>query len=150
MNRQGNFVIRGQTSEDAEPAVVNLFDATYRRGFRVVDFRISSESKTAVGEVCGVLGTVEDAIADADHWDYSDQTQIAWASGNTGGGTSSKEDQYSLSDSSIIVVDQLFVFVHHAAGSNYKVNYYAELEPVDLKSYEWALSFVQNQSQAVS
>ena len=142
----GNYVARGQGKENIGPEEINLFTGAYTKGFRVIDFRCSSESKTAVGEVCSVLTTTSTGVPSnsADTWDWSNQEQIGWASGNTGVGTSSKEDQFSLVDSSVVVVDKLYVFSHHAAGDFYHVNYYIELEPVDLKSYEYALAYMQN------
>lgn len=142
----GNFVARGQGKEDLGPEEINLNTGSYRKGFRVVDFRCSSESKTSVGEVCAVLMTTTTGVpsGEADNWDWSNQHQVAWASSNNHAQVSSKEDLYSLSDSSMVLVDKVYVLCHHAAGSNYHVNYYVELEPVDLKSYEYALAYMQN------
>lgn len=151
INRSGNFVLRGQTTEQDHlnglTKHVNVNDGTYKAGFRVVDFRISSENKTSAGECMAIVALADDAIdGSADHWDWEEQRQIAWASSDSQV-TSIERDLFSLCDSSIVVVDELYIFVHHAAGTSYKVNYYLELEPVDLKQYEYAMNYIQNKSQ---
>jgi len=151
INRSGNFVLRGQTREqdylNGLVKHINVNNGTYKAGFRVVDFRISSENKTSAGECMGIVTLSEDAITgSADHWDWAEQRQIAWASSDSQV-TSIERDLFSLCDSSVVVVDELYVIVHHAAGTQYRVNYYLELEPVDLKAFEYAMNYIQNKSQ---
>ncbi len=150
VNNKGNVVLRGLTREqdtsNDQTKKINVNDFAYNSGFRLVDFRISSENKTASGETMGVVALSKDAVVSADAWDWSNQQQIGWASSDSQS-TSIERDLFSVVDSSVVIVDEIYVFVHHAASAASKVNYYMELEPVDLKAYEYAMNYIQNKSQ---
>lgn len=152
INRSGNHVLRGHTQEDEQingfTKKISVNTGTYRDGFRIVDFRVAAESRSPASEVCGIVALSEDAVTSADVWNWENTQQIAWASADQEV-VSVKRDTYSVTDSSVIVVDKLFVFVHNTAGTNYRVNYYIELEPVDLEKYQYAMNYIQNKSQGV-
>lgn len=150
INNKGNVVLRGITREqdttNDQTKKINVNDFAYNSGFRLVDFRISSENKTSSGETMGVVALSKDAVTSADNWNWSNQQQIGWASSDSQT-ASIERDLFSVVDSSVVIVDEIFVFVHHAASALSKVNYYMELEPVDLKAYEYAMNYIQNKSQ---
>ena len=150
INRSGNYVLRGHTQEDeqlnGQTKHINVNTGTYKDGFRIVDFRVSSESRSPASEVCGIVALSDTAVTSADIWNWNNQQQIAWASADQEV-VSVKRDTYSVCDSSVVVVDELFIFAHNTAGTNYRVNYYIELEPVDLKAFEYAMNYIQNKSQ---
>lgn len=144
LNRYGNYVLRGQAVEADGPKEINLFSGSYTGGFRLVNFQVASFSYFTSEEVQGVIKTNGQAFANL--WNWSEPTEIGWAATNmVAGGT--RDTTFSLVDSSRIVVDKIFVNVNNNKGGTDLVNYYIEMMPVDLKSFEYALAYVQGIGQ---
>ena len=142
---KGNYIVRGQNTEDNGPTRINLFDGTYKTGWRIVRFDISGESRLAANDVSAKV-TTELVTTGGDDWRWNAQREVAWASNNML--TTSVRDTFdSVVDDSIILVEEMYVYVHSNQGTDYDVNYLIELEPVDLKDWEYSLSYVQNKSQ---
>lgn len=144
LNKNGNAVLRGTAIEIDGPKEINLFDGTYRHGWRLIEFKIASEGFFTSEEVQGIISTQGEAFANI--WNWDDQTQVGWAATDmVAGGT--RQTVFSLVDSSMIIVDNLFVNVNNNKGPSDPVNYYIEIQPVDLKAYEYAMAYIQNESQ---
>ena len=145
INRSGNFVVRGQTTENDGPARINLFDGTYKSGFRIVSFMIAAEETNASSETQAKV-TTEESQYDGNIWHWELPTEVAWTSTNMFA-DGAREPPFMAVDSSVILVEDLYVYVHNNTAPGFRVNYMIELQPVDLKAYEYALSYVQNNSQ---
>ena len=144
INDKGNAILRGRAIEADGPKKINLYSGTYTKGFRLVNFQIASHGFFISEECQGVLTTTGEAFANL--WNWEDQTQVGWASTDmVAGGT--RQSVFSLVDSSMILVDAIYVNVNNNKGPNDPTNYLIELEPVDLHKFEWAMNYIQNQSQ---
>lgn len=147
INKSGNFIVRGQTTELQGPEKIQLFDGTYKSGFRIVDFQISSKGIFTSEEVQGKI-TTDLVDADIPQFNWQDTREVAWACTDmVAGGT--RQPVQSVIDTSMILVEDLFVYVHNNLSTGSEVNFLIELEPVNLKEYEYAMSFIQNRSQGV-
>ena len=145
INSAGNYIVRGQNTEDNGPKRINLFDGTYKSGFRVVRFDIAGEGPQFDDDTTAKLTT--DLVPFAgDFWNWANQQEVAWAASNHLG-TSTRDVPFSVVDDSIVVVEELYVYVHNVRGTTEKVNFLIELQPVDLKDWEYSLSYVQGKSQ---
>ncbi len=144
LNRYGNYVVRGQARESDGPSEINLYNGTYLHGFRLVDIKCAGKSPTANNQSMIVASTLSTNVTlSADRWKWQDQHEVGWAS-SAKEGQSSRDNLFSLVDSSIIVVDKLYIYAHATEGTDYGVNYYVELEPVSIDGYEYTLSYLQN------
>ena len=145
INASGNYIVRGQNTEDAGPKRINLFDGTYKSGFRVLRFEISAQGPDFNDDTSGKLTT--DLVNSAgDVWNWNDQQEVAWATNNMP--TASVRGTFdSVVDDSVVMVEELYVYVHNVRGVDEPVNYLIELQPVDLKDWEYSFSYVQGKSQ---
>lgn len=145
INRSGNFVLRGVAIENEGFKKLNLYNGTYRSGFRVVDFKVASQGIFTSMECQGVISTAPSG-ASANFWNWENQQQVGWAATDmVGGGT--RDMVFSLVDSSIIIVDEIYISVNNNQGNTEPTNYYIELEPVNLEEYQYAMALIQNRSQ---
>lgn len=147
VNKSGNFILRGQTTEVDSPVRVHLFDGTYKSGFRIVDFKVAAAETNATSETQGKI-TTEPVDNDANEWNWRDTREVAWTATNMFS-DGAREPPYIAIDTSVIIVEDIYIYVHNNTSGFFGVNYLIELEPVDLKAYEYAMSFIQNQSQGV-
>jgi len=145
INRSGNYIVRGQTTENLGPKRINVFDGTYKSGFRVVRFTVAGELLNADNETQGKI-TTEEVTSGADEWNWENQVEIGWATSNMFT-TGTREMSFSEIDESMVVVEDLYVYVHSNTSANFRVNYLIELEPVDLAEFQYAMAYIQNQSQ---
>lgn len=147
INASGNYVVRGQVREEEGPTEINLFDGTYKSGFRLVNIACAGKGPNANNQSMIVASTMSTNVTGgADRWTWQDQAEVGWASAAKEG-ASSRDNLYSLVDSSIVVVDKLYIFGHNTEGTDFAVNYFLELQPVDLKQFEYAMNYIQNESQ---
>ena len=145
INSNGNFVARGVAIEDNGSKKINLFNGTYRSGFRVKDFRVASQGIFTSEECQGYLSTAPSG-PQANVWNWENQQQVAWAATEMpGGGT--RQMFHSVVDSSVVIVDEIYVAVNNNKGNTDPVNYYIELEPVNLEEFQYAMALIQNRSQ---
>lgn len=145
INAAGNYIVRGQNTEDAGPKRINLFDGTYKSGFRVVRFEISGEGPQFDDDATAKLTT--DLVPNAgDFWNWANQQEVGWAAANHTS-PSTRDGFFSVVDDSIVIVEELYVYVHNVRGVTEKVNFLIELQPVDLRDWEYSLSYVQGKSQ---
>ena len=144
INSAGNFVLRGVAIEDAGAKEINLFDGTYKAGFRLVDFQIAPETREQGGECAGLIST--QGTQSADTWNWEDQTQVGWSSMHVIK-EETRQTTFSLVDGSMVLVDSIYVNVTNDRGTTKPVNYYIEVEPVDLKEFEYAMAYIQGESQ---
>jgi hypothetical protein len=142
---RGTFIARGQTTQIDGPVKLNIFDGTYKKGFRIVKFEVSGSATNANNDCSGKL-TTEEVLSTGDVWNWDDNREIAWASTNMFA-TGIREPVASFIDSSIVVVEDLFVYVTSITSTSFLVNYMIELEPVMLREWEYGLNYVQNNSQ---
>lgn len=145
INARGNFIVRGQTSENGGPKKVSLFDGTYKSGFRVVRFEVAGEGPQFDDDATGKV-TTDTVTTAADTWDWGDQREVAWSSSNHFS-QSVRESFNSIVDDAIVLVEEMYVYVHSTRGTGELVNFLIELQPVDLKDWEYSLSYVQGKSQ---
>ena len=145
VNRSGNYVVRGQVTESGGPMRINLFDGTYKSGFRVVNFTIAAEETNATSETQAKV-TTEISQYDGNIWHWEIPTEIAWASTNMFA-DGAREPPFQAVDSSVVVVEDLFVYGHNNTSASFRVNFMIELQPVSLLEFEYAMSFIQNKSQ---
>lgn len=143
-SREGNLIARGSTTQDSDPAIIKVYDGTYKKGFRVVKFQIAGQENNANNDCAGKLTTAELENGYGNVWNWDDPREIAWASTNMFA-TGVREPVAEFIDNSKIVVRDLYVYVISNTATTFKVNYMVELEPVDLKEWEYSLSYVQNQ-----
>ena len=134
-------------------------DSRFTHGYRIKRFVISWNnlySPTAGSrDMYGVLAASEKALSRytgagyAITWDWDDKLQYAWASTDTPG-DSYVHQTFELVDPTKIVVRELWVGVTiQGSAVDDRVNYYVELEEVELSENQAVLAIIKEEGQSV-
>jgi len=152
-------VLRGTIPSYNFEGAVHLVvdDGKYTDAWRVTKFMVSTQdlgSTQAGSRDCfGVLATHEAAIPEPTGnnvwWTWADRRQFAWAAFGMDG-DSQIDNQFSLIDSSHIIVRDMYVAITaQTAFSSTLFNYYIELERVKLTDDQAIMAIIQEESQDV-
>lgn len=124
---------------------IDIFNGEYARGIKVVSFRIfPMDPIFANAECTGFLATEDPGIRPIANplriWDWSDNSQIAWAS---------SEDTFydnKFVTQNNLVIEDLYVCLATGA-TNIEIGYLIEVDEFDLEPYQSTLSIVGNMNQ---
>lgn len=133
------YTLRGQFAP-SETKRLLLGDGRLNVGYRIVRFIVAGDPSNAVNDSFATLGLDFDM---GTTWNWSDNRQVAWAATRIQGNDSA-EAPFSLIDGDTVVVNDLFI----AGGSGGTViNYYVELQEVNLTDDESVLVLIKERSQ---
>ena len=113
----------------------------FEKGYRILDFQIAPNDPLSSNEISATINTIE--VAHVVAWNWSKNTQIAWAAWNIPIGT--RFGQYSNVDNEAIIVEDLFIDFSGPIPSD--INYELTLEQVDVKDFQAALAMVNARAQ---
>ena len=136
--------LRGQFTEGTVKRLV-VDDGMLTRGMRVRKFIVCGDPSGGGNDCFATLG-FQGTFPSI--WDWSDNNQIAWAS--TAVLTGAATDLFSLVDQDATVVRDLFITGQIGGGGGGNViNYYVELELVDITEDESILQLIKERNQGV-
>lgn len=138
------YTIRGIIPVNYPNVKVRLFDGRFDTGFRVVSLEICSSLPLTSDEFSVIVST--DPLTDAVTFDWSENTQIAWASWNAPTATSPND---SWIDPDNLVVEDLFISNRGGTDDRF-VNYMIQMQKYDFSEWRGALAMVRNRSQGAS
>lgn len=135
--------LRGRLQEGTIKRLV-VDDGRLTHGMRITKFVVATDNNVTTSDAMGVLGLQGRFPT---FWDWSDNNQIAWASTGASG-LSSVNSPFILVDRNHIIIRDLFLTVQvgGTGGSDF-VNYYIEMEAVDLSINESILQLVKERNQ---
>jgi hypothetical protein len=135
--------LRGQLVEGQTKRLI-VDDGRLNHGYKVVRFVVSGIPSSSAFDAFGTLCLDYDAPRD---WDWSDNRQIAWASTNITT-TAGVDAPFSLIDPDHVVIMDLFIQGQVSTGSGSDVlNYFIELETIDLTDDQAILTLIKERSQ---
>jgi hypothetical protein len=135
--------LRGQLTEGETKRLI-VDDGRLNHGYKVVQFVVAGIPSSSANDVFGTLCLDYDAPKD---WDFGDNRQIGWASTNITA-TSGADAPFSLIDPDHVVIMDLYIQGQVGTGAGSDVlNYFIELEPVELTDDQAILSLIKERSQ---
>ena len=134
-----SYTLRGQFDANTVKRLI-LGDGRLDVAFRVKRFIVAGDPSNAVNDAYGTLGLDSDMPT---IWNWGDNRQIGWDATRIQGNDSA-EAPFSLVDADATVVSDLFI-TGDSGGS--VVNYYVELEQVELTENETVMVLIKERSQ---
>lgn len=121
-------------------------DGRFTTGYRVTAFKCSTNVSLSSEDGFATLSLKYDAPL---NWDWSDARQIGWASIYVSQ-SSGVGYEYSHIDPEHVVVRDLFIQGQvSSAGGGQRINYWVELEEVELEPYQAVVALIKEESQSV-
>ena len=139
-------VLKGKIDND-ETVRINLFDGDYTTGYRILRFDISPSNWAVDPDVFAVVATEDMGSSpayDARSWDWSSNTEKAWAAHSWNGG--GQTGYYFARHVDDIIIEDLFIHTV-SPPTGQATNYILVLEKIKTSSSRTALARVQNMSQ---
>lgn len=135
--------LRGTIEEGTIKRLI-IDDGRLTHAMRITKFVVAGDPGSSANDVFAVLG-LQGTFPIL--WNWSDNNQIAWASSNiisTGG----VEAPFSLTDNDHLIIRDLYITgqVGTSGGSSI-INYYIEMEAVDISHDESILQLIKERSQ---
>lgn len=135
--------LRGRITEGVVERLV-IDDGRLTHAMKITKFVVAPDVTAAGNDCVASLSTNANFTT---LWDFSDNNQIAWA-GLTGTGVAAPNQEFSLVDRDHIVVRDLYIFGQVlGAGGTDQINYYIEMEAVEIKEFEAAVALIKERSQ---
>lgn len=138
--------LRGTIQEGAYVRII-LDDGLLHQGYKVTRFLVAPRNPaSSAGDCFGILAMDYDASS---LWQFDDNRQIAWAAADApaaGGG--SVANPFTLVDPQHVIQQELWVYVQNGAAVGTElVNYFVELQPVELTDDETIIALIKARSQ---
>jgi hypothetical protein len=135
--------LRGQVIEGEVKRLI-VDDGRLNHGYKVTRFVVSGIPSSSTFDAFGTLSLDYDAPRD---WDWGDNRQIAWASTNITT-TAGVDAPFTLVDPDHVVIMDLYIQGQVSTGSGSDVlNYFVELEPIELTDDQAILTLIKERSQ---
>jgi hypothetical protein len=135
--------LRGQLVEGQNKRLI-VDDGRLNHGYKVVRFVAVGDPGSSGNDAYAVLSLDYDSPAT---WDWGDNRQIAW-SGTPIDGTGGVSKFFELVDPDHVVIMDLYIQgVVGGAGGSSVINYFIELEPVELSNDQAILTLIKERSQ---
>ncbi len=120
---------------------IQLFDGRFDTAYRLVKMEIAAVEPMTGTEIIGRVMTEHESPSS--EWDWSSNTEIAWASVNTPISTRWGYNSYVDPDN-LIVED---VYLNFSGSAVEDVNYMLTFQKYEISDWRGALTMVRNQSQ---
>jgi hypothetical protein len=136
--------LRGQFNAGDNIRLI-LDDGRLTHGYKVKRFIVSGTNSTSADDVNAVLSLDYDAPV---VWNWGDNRQIAWASSNQSLSASVDGPNFTLVDPDHVVIMDLWIQgVSGVSPGPGKINYFVELEMVELTDDQAILALIKERSQ---
>ena len=145
MKKIGELIMRGRVPVNTNGHKLQLFDGSFKTGYRVTEFRIASYIPYSSEDCVAKLHTSETTTA-IGQWDFANNQEIAWATWGSPAGTT--EGQSFVDEENMIIQDVYLSNYSQTGDTPEEVNYYIKLEKYEITDWQGALSLVKNKSQA--
>ncbi len=138
--------LRGRVREQTVKRLI-IDDGRLTHAMKITKFIITPgdiASSHSCSAVLGLQGNFPGAI-----FNFSDNNQIAWASAlhSQNALDDAIQPGFSLVDRDHIVIRDLYIYGIDASGGNQEINYYIEMEAVDISHDESILQLIKERSQ---
>ena len=135
--------LRGQVSEGTVKRLI-IDDGRLTHAMKITKFIVSGDPGSSSFDAFAVLG-LQGTFPTI--WDWADNNQIAWASTNMVS-TGSAEAPFTLVDTNHIIIRDLYITGQvGSSGGSSVINYYIEMEAVDISHDESILQLIKERSQ---
>jgi hypothetical protein len=135
--------LRGVTLNGETKRLI-LDDGRLNHGFRVVRFQVFPvDVASGASDSSGVLSLDYDGLTQV--WRADDNRQIAWSS-TAMGAAYSVTNETDIIDPDHVVIMDLWIQAW-TTGTDLRINYIVEVEPVELSNDEAILSLIKERSQ---
>ncbi len=141
---KGRRVLTGQLVEgtyNESQNRIQLFDGSYKTGYRIVSFKVAPVDPTVSAEIIGKITTEPKSTVTA--WNWQDVQELAWSYW----GADKYQDSYSNIRDSNMVVEDLWISTYNSVTDNGLVNYEIILEKYSFPTWDGAGFLVENLSQ---
>lgn len=135
--------LRGQVTEGTVKRLI-IDDGRLNHAMKITKFVVSGDPSSSANDVFAVLG-LQGTFPEI--WNWSDNNQIAWASSLVSQ-TAGVLDPFELVDRDHLIVRDLYITGQvSGAGGTEVINYYIEMEAVDISHDESILQLIKERSQ---
>ncbi len=135
--------LRGQFIEGQVKRLI-VDDGRLTHAMKVTKFIATADVGTSGNDTQAVLGYNDDLPA---AWDWGDNRQIAWCSTRIAD-VSGAQPSFSLIDPNHLIIRDLYIAgVVGTSGGNSVINYYVEMEAVDISEDQSIMALIKERSQ---
>jgi len=147
MKKIGEYTARGKIESDGFVRL-SLDDGRFDTGYRLVSFDIAPSvvSDTTFDTMVGKVTTKESSTGGT-VWDWSDNTEIAWAMSGIDMAAPVGVEWSSRIDPDNLIIQDCFIYVNEEQEQD--VNYMIKFEKYTITDWQGALAMVRNNSQNV-
>ncbi len=150
MKKIGHYTTRGIIpTSDLVDHRIQLFDGRFDTGYRITrfDIAISNRDQSVTTIASGKLMT--ESESNNRYWNFSKQSQIAWASCSWDGNDRYAVVKENYIDPENLVVEDLYIGIVAYADEDKEVNYIIEMDKYEISEWQGALALVRNSNQDV-
>ncbi len=120
---------------------LQLFDGKFDTGYRLVGIEISNTDPMTGAEL--LLKVMTEYATPSSTWDWSSNTELAWASVNTP--INSRWGYNSYVDPDNLIVED--VYLDFSGTADEEINYMLTFQKYEISDWRGALAMVRNKSQ---
>lgn len=143
------YTTRGVIQTDKSVNKVNVFDGSYKTGYKLTRISIAQKDIDREAGVYGVafkVMTTETPVEDAASWNWADNQEIGWSYWCHDANFISPMTFEDV-DRTNLIVEDCYITAFTSNGANIKLNYMLEFEKYELPAMRGSLAIVQNRSQ---
>ena len=154
MKKIGDLTMRGKilcgSNSTGFTERLTLFDGKFTTGYKVTRFVVSTNAANAGSDCIGKLQTEDPEDPSDAFWDWSKNSEIAWAAFTMDATVTPGEGwatNNNMIDRENLIIEDLYITVRTRDITDPFVNYYIELEKYDISDSTGALAMVRNRAQ---
>jgi len=148
MKKIGEYTVRGRINESEGFHRISLDDGRFDTGYKLISFDIGpSNVSDAVQDSYVAKVTTKETNTTGTSWDWSDNTEIAWAMAGADLAAPMSVETVSHVDPDNLIIQDCFIYVNEEQEND--VNYMIKFEKYDITDWQGALAMVRNSSQNV-
>ena len=140
----GDTVLRGSIPMNTHANRIQLFDGSFKTGYRLVEFRIIPRSPQNQEEVNAIIAT-EPQGAVPSTFDFNNNENVGYACWNVPNQTEHADWNLIIDDN--MIVEDLWISCY-TTGDDTDLNYYIRLEKYEFSDWTGALTMVRSRSQS--
>ncbi len=152
MKKIGRYTTRGIVATADLPGAdgphrIQLWDGRFDTGYRITKFvlAVSNRDDSNLHICSGKLMTEPED--NNRYWNWSKNTQIAWASCSWDANDRYANAFESYVDPDNMVIEDLFIGIVASGDEGTEINYMIEMDKYDISEWQGALSMVRNRAQ---
>jgi len=150
MKKIGSYTARGIIpTSDLVDHRITLFDGRFDTGYRITRFDIAVSNRDNSSTVIASGKLMTESESNNRYWNFSKQSQIAWASTSWDGNDRYAVVKENYIDHENLVVEDLYIGMHAYADEGQEVNYIIEMDKYEISEWQGALAMVRNSNQDV-